>query len=184
VPERGVSRIGGGNVSYGVVVRNPGSEDAIGVEVQINLLGADGGVAATATANLDGIPAGATVNVGGETDSGGDRVSRLEITVTADSGDTARAVALPKVSRTKLSRDDFGLSVRAQVTNTLDEPLSAISDVFAVLRGSNGRIVGGLSGFPDNDIPPGGRAAVKLGGLSDVPGATSAAVTADGETSG
>ena len=68
--------------------------------------------------------------------------------------------------------------------NTLHEELSAISDVFAVLRRSDGEIVGGLSGYPEDDIAPGGRAAVELGGLGDVNGATRADVTADGETSG
>lgn len=184
VAEQGFSRQEGGSVSYGIVIRNPGPQDAVGVEVQINLLAADGGVAATETARLEGIPAGKTVNVGGETDAEGERVGRLEITVKAGSGEDAGAVTLPKVSRIRISRDDFGLSVRAQVTNTLEEPLSSISDVFAVLRDRKGKVVGGLSGYPDNDIAPASRAAVKLGGFGDVSGATRAEVTADAETSG
>ena len=184
VADQGFSRVDGGNVSYGVVVDNPEEQDAVGVEVQINLLAADGGVAATETAGLHGIPAGESANIGGQTDSGGERITRLEITVKADSGETAGFITLPKVSRVRLSRDEFGMSVRAQVMNTLHEELSAISDVFAVLRRSDGEIVGGLSGYPEDDIAPGGRAAVELGGLGDVNGATRADVTADGETSG
>ena len=57
VADQGFSRVDGGNVSYGVVVDNPEEQDAVGVEVQINLLAADGGVAATETAGLQGIPA-------------------------------------------------------------------------------------------------------------------------------
>jgi hypothetical protein len=90
---------------------------------------------------------------------------------------------LPETAGAKLLHDEFGgLTVRVQVKNTLDKPLSSISDVFAVLLDQRGHIVGGVSGYPENDIAPGSRAAVKLDELSDVPGAVSARAFADGET--
>jgi hypothetical protein len=182
VAERGFSRIGD-QTSYGIVVKNPAADDAVGVEVQTNFIGTDGGVIATETDDLAGVPAGERVNVGGEADTNGEAVRSLDVTITTDSGATAGTVALPKANRVRLSHEDFGgLSVRAQVTNTLDQPLSSISDVFAVLRDGSGDIVGGLSSFPNSDVQPGGRAAVELGGLDDIPGAVSADITVDGET--
>src|SRR4051794_31456773 len=182
VAERGFSRIDD-QTSYGIVVKNPAADDAVGVEVQTNFIGTDGGVIATETDSLAGVPAGERVNVGGEADTNGETVRSLNVTITADSGATAGTVALPKASRIRLNHEEFGgLSVRAQVTNTLDQPLSSISDVFAVLRDGNGDIVGGLSSFPNTDVQPGGRAAVELGGLDEISGAVSADITVDGET--
>jgi hypothetical protein len=181
VAERGFSRTGE-STSYGLVVKNPSKTDAVSVEVQVNLVGANDEVLATETASLAGVPAAAAVDVGGDSDTHGERVRRLEVTVTGAQGAPAGTVKLPEVSYVRVSRDDFGLSVRAQVRNTLDQQLSSIADVFAVLRDAGGHVVGGLKGFPKSALQPGGRAAVELGGFHDVRGAVSADVTMDTET--
>jgi hypothetical protein len=184
VPERGFTNTDGG-VSFGLILSNPSQNtDASNVDVQVNLIGARGDVLATAPSNIIGVPAGEQFVIGGEADTKGDRVDRLEVTVTAEAGSKAGTIALPEVAGAKLSRDEFGLSVRVEVRNTLDEPLSSISDVFAVLRGADGKIVGGVSGFPAGDIQPGGRASVELSSFEPVPGAVRAEAGADGETSG
>jgi hypothetical protein len=181
VAERGFSPAADGT-SYGLVIKNPSKTDAVSVDVQVNLVGAGDEVLATETASLAGVPAGAEVGVGGDSDTHGARVRRLEVTVTPAQGAPAGTIKLPAVSHVRLSRDDFGLSVHAEMRNTVGQKLSGIDDVFAVLRDARGRIVGGLKGFPKSALQPGGRAAVQLGGFHDVPRAVSADVTADTET--
>lgn len=182
VPERGYSTTDAGT-SYGVVIRNPTQEDAVEVSVQVNVLGKDGDVLSTETDSLAGVPAGEEAYVAGDASTEGEKVERLEITVTADHGAPAGTVKLPEVTKPVLKRDEFGgLSVRVQVRNTLEETLSSITDVYVILRGSDRRIVGGLSGYPSTDLPPGGRAAAEVGGLRDIPAAVSAEAFVDGES--
>jgi hypothetical protein len=57
--------------------------------------------------------------------------------------------------------------------------MTQFAPVFAVLRDDAGRIVGGLSGTPGNDILPGRHGRLTLGSLGDVSSVTSAHVTAD-----
>jgi hypothetical protein len=183
VAEQGVTNTGEG-ASYGLIVENPSTDtDAVEVEVTINLVGGGDDIVKTETQNLIGVPAGEQVAVGGESDTSGDRVRRMDVTVTASEGAAAGELTLPEASRAKILRDEFGFTtVRVQVHNTMDTPLSAITDVFAVLRDSSGKIVGGVSGYPEADIQPGARAAVELVSFADVSQATSADASADGES--
>ena len=182
IPERGFTPTDDG-ASYGIALRNPTAQDATDVTVQVNFIGQGGDVLSTENADIVGIPAGRTVYVGGDTDTSGDRPVRMQVRANADAGADAGTVALPKTAGAKLLHDEYGgFTVRVQVQNTLDKPLSAISDVFAVLLDQGGHIVGGVSGYPENDIAPGSRAAVKLDGFSDVAGAVAARAFADGET--
>jgi hypothetical protein len=183
VAEQGVSNTDSG-ASYGLIVKNPSTDtDAIEVDVTVNLVGADGDIVQTDTQNLVGVPAGAEFAIGAEADTSGDRVRRMEVTVTASEGATAGELTVPEATRPKILRDEFGTTVRVQVHNTMDTALSSITDVFAVLRDSSGKIVGGMSGFPDSDIQPGARAAVELTSFARIPQASSAPASADGEAS-
>lgn len=182
IPRRGFRSTDNG-ATFGIEVRNPGTQDADGVEVQVNFVGADGDVLSTETKDLSGIPAGETAYVGGSTDTSGDKPVRMQITAKAESGATAGTVKLPEAGSVKVVRDQYGgVTARVQVTNTLEEPVSAINDVFAVLYDDSGKIVGGMSGYPDNEISPGAKAAVKLSDFGDFPGATAAKAFVDGET--
>ncbi len=186
VAERGFTLTGDDAISFGAVVHNPGSADAVGVEVQLKGISADGGVAVTDTVTLLGIPAGQSVNVGGAfVFTSGKKVQRVEVTAKADGGAAAGSVTLPQVSRVRLQRDEFdAVVVRAQITNTLDEALSEDAEIFAVLRDRAGKIVGGLSGNPEYDVQPGRRYAAEMTVLTGkVSSATRADVSVDGVTS-
>src|SRR5262249_47547706 len=149
--------------TWGTVIKNPSTDtDALDVEVKANLLGDDGDIVDTESEDLQGIPAGAAFNVGGEADTDGDKVRRIRITVTAKQGAPGGQLKLPEATHPKVVRNEFAFKVRVQIHNTLEKPLSSISDVYAVLRGEDGRIVGGVSGYPESDIAPGDSAAVEL----------------------
>jgi hypothetical protein len=181
VAERGFSLVGSGKTLYGAVIRNTSANDAVAVDVRIRLLTRDGRVTAAAASSLKGIPAGAAVDVGGDAVSRRGRAMTLEVAATASSGAIPGTVKLPAVSQVRLFRDRFGVEVSAVVTNTLDEAMSPVTDVFAVLRDGQGRIVGGAFGAPGSEIAAGGHATVTLGGFGDVSRATRAHVTADWE---
>lgn len=127
------------------------------------------------------VPPGEVFNIGGDVSVGRAKVSDLEISVqTADSGTPEHP--LPKVTNVRVERSDFGtLTIRAQVENTLDQPLSSITDVFTVVRDSGGDVIGGTYTFPTNDIPPGGRRSVELTFLTGLKGVDSADVSVDNE---
>ena len=66
VAEQGFTTTDAGT-SYGLILDNPSTTaDALGIEVTINLVGANGDVLVTASESLVGIPAGKTFVVGGE----------------------------------------------------------------------------------------------------------------------
>ena len=85
---------------------------------------------------------------------------------------------LPEATTDELVRDDDGLTVRVQVENVTSEAISSGSTVFAVLRDKGGKIVGGVSGFPEADIEPGERATVDLPAFDESPSAVSADASA------
>jgi hypothetical protein len=170
-------------VAYGLVVSNPASSsEAQEVEVTVNGIDSKGNVAATDNKSLSVIPPRTNFNVGGALDVGtGDRVKELEIDVST--GNSAKPEhPLPKVSNVRLDKDPYGgFTIRGQVDNVLESKLSSIADVFAVVRDGKGEIIAGGFTFPTNDIPPGGRAAVSVSFFDNLPGATSADMSADNE---
>ncbi|MFL5844576.1 MAG: hypothetical protein ACJ762_07770 [Solirubrobacteraceae bacterium] len=174
----------GDSVVYGVVIENPSSDsEALDISVSTNALDRKGDVIGTDDATVSVVPPGEAFNIGGDISVGRAKVSDLEISVqTDDSGPPEHP--LPKVTNVRVEKDStFGLTIRAQVENTLDQPLSSLTDVFVVVRDSGGDVIGGTYTFPTNDIPPGGRRAVELSfwGVNGLRGADSADVSVDNE---
>jgi hypothetical protein len=181
VSESGFSDLEG-TVAYGAVLENRARDsEARDVEVVVNALDARGDVLTTDTKSLSVIPPSEEFVIGGDLDPGKGDVEDLDIEVeTADFGPAEHP--LPKVSNVRIEEESYGgVSIRAQVENTLDRELSSIADVFGVVRNSRGKIIAGTFTFPENDINPESKSAVKLTFLSGLPGAATAEVTVDNE---
>jgi hypothetical protein len=160
VEEYGVGQ-SGESVSYGLVLRNSSSsEDAFDVSVTVNLLDEDKNILATDSNLLTVIPAGEVLYHGSETflEQRG-KADDLEAII--EIGDTGPAeFPLPKVSRVRVSRGDFGdVEVRGEVENTLESKLSSFARIGIVLFDKQGNIVGGSFSYLDADLPPGRRAS-------------------------
>jgi len=179
VAEQGFSRTTAGLTLYGAVIRNASASDAVGVTVAITLRAADGSVLDRTTESLEGIPARGAADVGGDAKPAHGRVATVEIAAKARSGAPSGTIKPPTVSGVRVFRNARGVQVSVGVTNTRDETMTAFAPVFAVLRDAAGRIVGGLSGTPGNDILPGRHGRLTIGSLGDVSRVTSAHVTAD-----
>lgn len=184
VEEQGFTNTDSG-ATYGLVLKNTDVDtDARGVEVKLNFLGGDGDVLETDSKDIVGVPAGEEFVIGGDVDTSGDKVEQLEITATAEAGAPVGTVRLPEATKPKLTGDEYFFKVRIQLENTLAEPLSSISDVFAIVRSSGGEIIGGISGFPENELDAGDRAAVELTSFTEFTGDVKVEASADGETTG
>lgn len=128
------------------------------------------------------VPAGETFNVGGDIDVGEETIDSLEIDAENEDEDSNGQFTVPEVSNVRVERGEFGdVSVRAQVENTLDADLSALTDCFAVLRDAGGDIVGGSNTFPNDAIKPGRKAAIEFSFFDPPEGLDSADVSVDNE---
>ena len=179
--ESGFSSLGGA-VVYGAALRNKSEEsEAADVEVIVNALDKRGNVLATDSNQVSVIPPGEQFVIGGDLDPGKEPIDSLDIEPEIGTWGPPEH-PLPKVSNVRLERVQYGgHTIRAQVENTLDRELSSITDVFGIVRDSQGKIVAGTYSFPTTDINPGSKSAVELSFLSDVPGAASAEVSVDNE---
>jgi len=173
VADSGFSRVGGGKTSWGVEVRNPGADDAVGVEVEVRFAG--GG---TDKRTIALIPAGRTAWIGGEVRTRHDPrrlQARTRVKAWADAG----LAAMPPVASGTVKNTPINVAAEALVHNTLDVPLDTLTTMYAVLLDRDGRIVGGIRGFPTSEIGPGAAGRIRLVGRGPVRGAVSAQVSAD-----
>lgn len=153
------------SVSWGAVIENPAADAEVrDVAVSVNALDSAGNVLGTDDATIAVIPGGGSFNLAGESLSiaAGDKVKSLDVAVTTESSGPNEH-PLPEVSNVRISRDpDFGPTIHAQIRNTLEEPLSSFARASAVLRNSNGKIIGGLFTYPKSEIPPGQKRAIEF----------------------
>jgi hypothetical protein len=145
-------------VSYGIVLRNTSTEDAVGVSAVANLEDDSGLILASPQEVVFLIPAGATFYVGGD-DLVNAQVARLEPTVSVGSMEAASEI-LPIIRDVRLARDSSGgLAVRGEVKNNQEESLASYAEISAVVLDAKGRIVGGGYTFLHAPLQPGRRAA-------------------------
>jgi hypothetical protein len=169
---------------YAIVLKNTStSAEAQGTDVVINAVDESGTVIASDNKTVNLIPAGTKFIIAGDLDiERGATVKGLQVDAKVGLSEPA-ADQLPKVSHVRLTRDSIGmLSVKAELTNTLNKPLSSLAGAYAVIRDADGRIVAGDYTFPDDDVAPGAKTALSFDMLSPVHGAASADVTVDNET--
>jgi hypothetical protein len=185
VRKAGVAQSDGGEVGYGMVLQNlSATDDAIDVTVTVNLLDGSGAILATEAESVNVIPASTTYYLGGSSSVSEGKVAKLEPIVAVGSSETAQ-YTLPKVSRVKLIEQEyFGLTVRGEVENTLDQPLSQFAKIGVVVFDAAGKVIGGGFAYLDADLPPGRRAGFSSSnGTNAVPvrAAAKAFVTVENE---
>jgi len=171
VAKIGFSQGDNDEIGYGLVLKNQSAkEDALDVEVTINLLDRSGTIVATEAERINVIPAGGTFYLGGASYATGEKAVKIEPIVAVGSSDSAQW-SLPKVSRVRLVEQEYlGLSVKGQVENTLDQPLSQIAKIGVVVFDKRGNVVGGGFTFLDADLPPGRSASFDAGnGVNAIP---------------
>jgi hypothetical protein len=149
-------------VGYGLVLQNrSGTDDALDVTVTANILSGDGTILSSDSQVITVIPAGMKAFlVGGETFlNGGDEAASVEAIIDVGRSETA-TYELPVVTKVRAEIDEYEtLTVRGQVENPLDAPLSAFARINIVLFGDGGEVIGGGFTFLDAPLPPGRKAA-------------------------
>lgn len=164
-----------GSIGYGLVLENRSEDDAVDVEVTVNMVGAGGVIVGTETEYINVIPAGERYYAGGTSYvSGQDRAQRLEPTVVVGSREPA-SYELAPVSNVRFSPIEYlgGIEVVGQVRNDYTQPLSSLAKIGIVALDSAGRVVGGGFTFLDADLQPGRSASFSMSSFEIDPGKVS-----------
>jgi predicted small lipoprotein YifL len=176
------------DVYMGAVLKNNGTAGASDIEVTFNALDKHGDVVATETADVSVVPAGETFNVGADTLVDGEKVHSVEIY--ADVADSVGPeYGLPEVSRARVTHERYefmdggNTEITAQVRNNMDQSLSSLASVYAVMFDASGKVIGGTHTYPERDIRPGRRASIDFPITDFLPEVAKVAVSADNEVS-
>jgi hypothetical protein len=175
------SEIGGTTVSYGfVLVNRSKDEDAVDVQVGINLVDASNRVVTSTSDFIDAIPAGVTYYDGGSSTTDDLRqIVRLETFIDI-SRSVPRAIQLPVVSDVRvIERTTTVSDVVGEVKNETPKTLDSLASVTTVLFDAAGNVIGGGQGFLSFALPPGGREAFSVSAFVPVGAIASAKVSAE-----
>lgn len=154
------SSIGSNFAGYGIVLQNVSpDEDALNVDVLVNIVDAGGRILKSESDNYLVVPAGATYYAGGSSIFQG-TPARLEISIRVGSRQKKANIAIPQLSNVRVQDDGFGEArLLGEITNTSPtSTLSSIARITFVCLDSAGNVIGG--GFtypPGSGIPPNGR---------------------------
>lgn len=146
-------------------------EDALDVEVIVNVLDASGRILETDSNTYEAIPAGATYYGGGDAIYDGSTLpSRLEVRTQVGGRQRKAGIVLPPVSNVRVTEGFLGANVLGEVMNASTRSLSSLARITIVCFDAGGNVIGGGSTFPpgSSDIPPGARFAfdASIEGLS------------------
>ena len=124
-----LSSIGSTFSGYGVVLQNVSpDEDALNVQVAVNILDSNGVILKSETDTYTAIPAGATYYAGGYSIFNG-TAARLDVRVQVGKGQKKSIPGLPVVSNVRV-QDFFGRAqVVGQVMNPYTETLSSLAEI-------------------------------------------------------
>ncbi|MGZ8687396.1 MAG: FxLYD domain-containing protein [Gaiellaceae bacterium] len=166
-----LSGIGSMFSGYGIQLQNVSpDEDALDVEVVVNILDASGLILKSESDTYAAIPAGATYYAGGEAISSSGTPSRLEVTVKVGARQKKSIPALPVVSNVRIvDTEYFGPEILGEIQNPYTKTLSSLARITFVCFDAGGNVIGGGYGYPETALPPGGRVAFDLrpeGGLT------------------
>jgi hypothetical protein len=163
-----VKPFGGGNVSYGVMLRNQSpNADALNVYVLVNMVMPNNKLAGSQTTNISVIRAGATYGLGANLGFPGapPPIARLEVVVQVR-GRQPAATSMPSVANIGIfpSLFDPGWTggVVGELINTHSKKILQNAGLSAVIFDSAGNIIGGGSGGTFASLPPGTRVLFKL----------------------
>ena len=148
-------------IEYGVVLTNPSpDQDALQVQVTVNLLSAGGQIVATGVGTVGDIPAGTTYFYGGLSEGSTVNPAPATMQVTTLVGQTQRAAHLPPIVVTNLHviPDDLGnAEVQGQLSNPLSQTLPDYTTVSYVIFDAGGNVISGGQTFLRAEVPPGGQ---------------------------
>ncbi len=152
-----LSSIGSYFSGYGVVLQNASpDQDALDVQVVVNLVDAAGAIVVSDSNTYKGIPAGATYFAAGETISSG-RPVRLEVSVRIGSVQSKRIGSLPPVSNARVEDSFSSARYRGEFSNPYTQPMSSSARITIVCFGASGNVIGGGRTYPFASVLPGGR---------------------------
>jgi hypothetical protein len=160
----GVAQDDQGNVSYGAeLVNESDTHDAVALTLTVNILGEGNAILAADSQTFNVVPAGETVYLGGEV-TVAKRETATGVETIVDVGSSAEAMyPLPTVQNLRYESDEYGGgTVRGEIVNDLESPLSDFARINVALFGEGGEIVGGGYGFLDAPLPPGRRTAFDI----------------------
>ena len=147
--------VGGGQVGYGIVLRNAAADrDAIGLTLTVKVLDAAGAVLTNEVSRIPGIPAATTSYFGSVVPfDAGTTVASLQANVTVDDGQAHRLQPLP-VSGTHAVDAGGIVHVQGVVSNRTARPLSTLMRISTVVFDPAGNVIGGGFTFPTETIQP------------------------------
>lgn len=165
----------GSSVSYGIVLENPDvTYDAVGVNLLVNFLNAEGRIIGSKTHGVAGVAAGSEYLAGGwmllRTQI---PVTRLEIVVTT-SKRAPRSLHFPAVTALAIEPSAFDKgwvgAVRGELVNEHPRLTLSRARVSTIVRDSAGAILGGSTAYVSVSLLPGTRVLWKAtSGLKSIP---------------
>ena len=163
---------GGTRLSYGLILHNASTKDAMGITVQTNFVLGDNNLLGTDTQRIDGIGSNSDFAYGHMiTFPGAAPITRLEVVIRVDHYQ-APSLHNPTLANIHLVPQIFDPnwlgSVEGEVQNT--DPVLTLQSakMSAVIFDSAGNILGGGSGFVYQPLEPGARQFIKLSSGFDV----------------
>lgn len=148
-------------ISYGVVLHNTASNvDALNLDVAVSFTDTLGQAVATESTTLTGVPAGATLYLGGLAGSNLSlTVASMSVSVTIGSTQVHR-LTLPPVSGFSTQTDSYGDdSVSGTFSNPYKQAIPSTSQIYVVYLNAQGSVVGGASEASGASVEPGGSVA-------------------------
>jgi hypothetical protein len=153
-----LSSIGSWFGGFGIVLRNVSpDEDALDVQVTVNILDAGGRIVKTEVEYFIAIPAGMTYYAGGETIYEGAQPARLEVRTSVRERQKKSIPALPTVQNVRVTEGFLGAELAGEVVNPYTRPLSDLARITFACFDAAGNVIGGGYTFSDADVPPGSR---------------------------
>jgi hypothetical protein len=163
-----VKPYGGGNVSYGVLLKNQSpNADALNVYVLVNLVMPNNKLAGSQTSQISVIRAGATYGLGTNLAFPGapPPIARLEVVVQVG-GRQPAATHMPSVGNLDIFPSSFEPGwtggVEGELINTDARKILQNASLSAVVFDKAGNIIGGGNGGTFASLPPGTRVLFKL----------------------
>ena len=154
---------------YGVVLQNASpDEDALDVEMTVNLVDAADRILESDSQTIAAIPAATTYYAGGEAIwDGSTPAARVEVSVRVGDRQKKKIQILPPVANVRVSSDLFGTDVLGEFSNPYSQSMSSLARITAVCFDAAGNVIGGGRSYPEGSVPPGGRIGfdVSLEGL-------------------
>jgi hypothetical protein len=165
----------GNNVSYGLVLRNGSTTvDAVGIDILVNFVLANGHLIGSARTAIPTLPAGTDFNYGGELNFPGSApVDHLEVVI-QDSGAQKHDSRRPVIDNVVFEPSQFEQAWLGEIDGEVVNDQTALTltnaQLYAVAFDANGNVLGGTSGASFGALPPGTRQVFKLmNGLDTIP---------------